>query len=720
MSVNPADPLPHGLRSGDLLGGRFRIVRFLGAGGMGEVYEAADEELGGTVAVKTIRADRLERSTDFLDRFREEAKLARRVTHPNICRIFDVGRDADRIFFTMEFVDGETLAGLLRRCGRVTIEAALPLVRQMAAGLEALHQQGIVHRDFKTSNVLIAESSTGVQRAVITDFGLARPQEETMTLDAQGIPHIMGTPDYMAPEQLTGKSVTTATDVYAFGLVMYEMVAGRRPYPGGRALENAVQRLGEAPPPPSNHAEGIPRRWDRVILRCLERDPAARPSSASEVIALLTGEGELPARRRVWIPAAAALAVLGAGIAVWSSAGRTGKPPNTGAGGAHATYLRAQDALDHYYRPHGLEDAVRLFDETVRQDPGFALAYAGLARANFQQYWQMRDTKYIEPARANAEKALSLDSKLASVHVTLGRLYTETGKNDLAAQELNEALRLDPRDAEAYYARATLYDKQGRTADVEPAYQEAIDLAPGDWRFPDNLADYYLRTGNFDKALEWSTKAVGLTPDNPRALNNLGRAYWRVGRLGEARAAYEKANQIEPGYSRYANLGVILEDEGKPQEAAASYRKALDLNSASYNVWGNLGSALAAIPGREGEAREAYQQAVLLAEKLRQTKPNDPELLSLLARYYAYLGSEGKSSPLLRQATALAPGDPQILFRAAITCEMLKQRAQALKWTEKALSHGLMPAAVEREFSMAALRKDPGFTKLVNQYKRKG
>ena len=476
-----------GLQSGELLGGRFRILRFIGAGGMGEVYEAADEELGGTVALKTIRADRMERSGEFLEQFREEAKVARRVTHTNICRIFDVGRDGDRMFFTMEFIAGEDLASLLRRQGRIPAAAVLPLACQMAAGLDALHSLGIVHRDFKPGNVIVADSPSGTQRAVVTDFGLARPQEATMTMAAPGVAHIRGTPDYMAPEQLMGKPVTAAADIYAFGLVLYEMTAGARL--SGRTGAGKCGAAAGRFRRPSRHAPGLPRSWDTVILRCLERDPQMRPRSAGEAVAALSGSTRLPVRRlrpRTWITAAAAFAVLmlaALGIATWN---RTGKPSTVAAGGAHETYLKAQDALDHYYRPHGVEDAVRLFDETVRKDQGFALAYAGLARANFLQYWQMRDAKYVEPSRANAEKALALDSKLASVHVTLGRLYTETGKSDLAAQELNEALRLDARDAEAYYALATLYDKQGRTAEVEPLYQRAIDLAPDDWRFPDN------------------------------------------------------------------------------------------------------------------------------------------------------------------------------------------------------------------------------------------
>jgi len=684
---------------------------------MGEVYEAQDQELQGTVALKTIRHDRLDRSSDFLDRFRREASLARRVTHTNVCRIFDVGHDGDRIFFTMELLAGETLADRLRRLGRIPPEQALPLVRQIAAGLDALHHEGIVHRDFKTGNVLLVESPSG-ERAVITDFGLAHPQGETQTMAGPGMAHLQGTPDYMSPEQLMGKTITPATDIYALGLVLYEVVAGRKAYPGGRAIENTVQRLAQAPAAPSRHARDIPRAWDKVILRCLERDSALRPATAGEVAAALAGETRTPMRLpwRWWTLAAAAIVLSAAAyLTPWSRIARK----TSVAAGAHSTYLKGQDALDHYYRPHAVDDAIRLFQATIARDQTFALAYAGLARADFLQYWQNRDASYIEPSRTNAEKALSLDSSLASVHVTLGRLYTETGKNDLAAQELDKALQLDHRSAEAYYALATLYDKQGRSADVEPNYQKAMALAPDDWRFPDNLADYYMRHGNLEKALELSKQAVGLTPDNPRALNNLGRIYHRLDRLDEARAAFEKSGQIEPTFIHYNNLAVVLDESGKPQEAAAAYRKALEIRSTNYTVWGNLGFTLAKIPGREAESQEAFQKAIALGEELRKSQSKDPELLSILGRYYAVIGDAGKSIPLLRQATALAPETPQVLLRAADSYEYLHRRGDALAWLAQALAHGLLPSAIEREYSLADLRKDPQYLKLVAPYDKK-
>jgi eukaryotic-like serine/threonine-protein kinase len=711
---------PRTVRPGEVLGGRFEIVRRIGAGGMGEVFEASDCELGVTVALKTIRDDRLANaSVAALERFRDEVKLARQVTHPNVCRIFDVGRDGNRLYLTMELVQGGTLSGLLRQ-GRMSVEEALPLACQIAAGLDALHAQGLVHRDLKPSNVLIAEGSGNERRAVITDFGLVRPEEATMTVDTAGSPHVSGTPDYMAPEQLLGKTVTAASDLYAFGLILYEMVTGVRAFAGGRALENAIQRLAQQPSPPSSHASDLPARWNATILQCLDPDPTARPASAGAVAAALTGTtaGARPARHWPVLLAAAAV-ILALAVVPWTRLTRREAAAAPSAGGAHETYGKAQDALDHYYRPHALENAIDLLNRTVEQDPNFALAYAGLARANFLQYWQMRDTKYVEPARANAEKALGLDAKLASVHVTLGRLYTETGKKDLAGQELNKALKLDERNGEAFYAFAMLYDTEGRTADAIENFQKAMDFAPDDWRFPDNFADFYLRSGNFERALELSLHAVQLTPDNPRALNNLGRIYRRMGRLDEARATFEKAIQIEPSYTRYLNLGVVLDDTGHPDEAAAAYRQALELNPNNFLTWGNLGFVLKELPGHETEAKAAFEKGIDAAELLRTKRPNDADLLSSLGRYYASIGNAEKSLPLLRQAAALEPKNPQILFVAASGNELLHRRTDALALLEKALAAGLARSAVDHERSLAGLRSDPEFRKLVTLYAKK-
>jgi tetratricopeptide (TPR) repeat protein len=285
--------------AGEIVAGRYRVVRFLAQGGMGEVYEVEDLELREPAALKTVRPDA---GADVLavERFRREIQLARKVTHPNVCRIFDVshhrqpGSGQAIIFLTMELLTGETLAERLRRGGPMAAAEALPIARQICAALAAAHQVGIVHRDLKPGNVVLVPARTGT-RAVVTDFGLARLEAGhdpgALTLTTAG--GLVGTPAYLAPEQLEGGEITTAVDVYALGIVLYEMATGTVPFLGNSVLATAVKRLKEAPASPRVHAPHLDTRWEAAILRCLERDPAARFASPLDVAAALAGE--LPA-----------------------------------------------------------------------------------------------------------------------------------------------------------------------------------------------------------------------------------------------------------------------------------------------------------------------------------------------------------------------------------------------------------------------------------------
>jgi serine/threonine protein kinase len=291
--------------AGELLAGRFRIVRLLGRGGMGEVWEAEDLKLGGRVAVKSVRPDAAQ-VPEALDRFLREVHLARQVTHPNVCRIFDVfphrladGRELT--FLSMELLEGVTLRQHLDAQGRLAPSAALPLARQMAAGLEAAHQAGVVHRDFKSANVMLVPTPRGL-RAVVTDFGLARAGVgETAGLTVTGA--FLGTPAYMAPEQVAGEEVTPATDLYALGIVLYEMVTGELPFQGETALSVAVKRLSQEAPSPRTVVPDLDPRWEAVVARCLERRPAERFASAAEVADVLADPSSAtrilaPAKRR--------------------------------------------------------------------------------------------------------------------------------------------------------------------------------------------------------------------------------------------------------------------------------------------------------------------------------------------------------------------------------------------------------------------------------------
>jgi serine/threonine protein kinase/tetratricopeptide (TPR) repeat protein len=332
--------------TGEVLCGRFRVVRFIARGGSGEVYEAEDLTLRARVALKALRPE-LAADERIIERFRREILFGRQITHPHVCRVFDVFQhvsparpgDPPRTFLTMELLQGQSLAERIASAGPMSTAEALPLAMQIASGLAAAHRAGIVHRDFKSGNVMLVPTEHDGLRAVITDFGLAyslRGAEESSLTGSGGL---VGTLAYMAPEQLESGQVTTAADIYAFGVVLYELVTGRRPFGGDSPLAAAVRRLKESPVSPGLWKPGLDEHWEAVILRCLERDPARRPARPEEIVAGLTARSELRprpvvtkgARRRAWTSALAMVILV-----AWTSSTlphRVADAPVAGAAG---------------------------------------------------------------------------------------------------------------------------------------------------------------------------------------------------------------------------------------------------------------------------------------------------------------------------------------------------------------------------------------------------
>jgi hypothetical protein len=316
---------PPRFAAGDLVARRFRIARFIARGGMGDVYEADDLELGERVALKTIRPE-IASDEGILARFKKEVQLARRVTHPSVCRIYDLAQHADNprppaLLLSMELLTGQTLTEYLKEHGPLTRKEALPLIADMAAALEAAHRAGVIHRDFKPGNVmLVTGSSGGGVRAVVTDFGLALPP-------GNDPPETGGTPGYMAPEQSGRGEITTASDVYSLGVVIAEMLGAHR-RARRSSLTGTLRRftgLGEPP------LEGMPRRgtrWRQVLDRCLASDPAKRFRSPGEVARSLgVTPGSRAGRRRFIAATGATLAAVALTVSTLldTRANRTGE-----------------------------------------------------------------------------------------------------------------------------------------------------------------------------------------------------------------------------------------------------------------------------------------------------------------------------------------------------------------------------------------------------------
>lgn len=306
-------PALDGLRttfaSGETVNERFRIIRFIGKGGMGEVYEAADEAIGGVrVALKTIRSG-MEIDDRLQAQFRREVQMARRITHPNVCRIHDLfqcrfddpilGVPQAVLFLTMELLEGESLAELLATQGAMPLPEVLPIIRDVGGALEAAHLAGVVHLDLKSSNVMLVKSPSGSKKAVLTDFGLS--SSAVAGGDAESLYEVAGTPAYMAPEQIRRGAVDARTDLYSLGVVIYEMVTGKRPFAECSTFTAVGRRAGQRPAPPRTIVPDLDPRWETAILRCLEVSPDDRYPSAAALLADLEGSGEKRTSRRLFV-----------------------------------------------------------------------------------------------------------------------------------------------------------------------------------------------------------------------------------------------------------------------------------------------------------------------------------------------------------------------------------------------------------------------------------
>ena len=478
FSLNEGRFLP-----GRLLAGRYRIIALLGKGGMGEVYRADDLTLGQPVALKFL-PEEATRDESLLERFRNEVRIARRVSHPNVCRVYDVGEVDGHTFFTMEYVDGEDLASLLRRIGRLPQDKALDISRQLCAGLAAAHAKGVLHRDLKPANIML----DGRGQVVVTDFGLAGLNDQIHAADIRS-----GTPAYMAPEQLAGKEVTAQSDVYALGLVLYEVFTGKRAFTA-EALAELVRGGGTSTPSkPSSVVKDLDPAVERVILRCLEPEPAHRPASALSVAAALPGgdplaaalaAGETPSPQMV--AAAGETAGLSARAAMICLAAIL-------IGLSAAFYLTVRDsALDRI----GAEQSPEVLTQKAREILGH-LGYEGRPADSFFDFDY--DINFVQYVEKHDNPRPQWDQILKSRPSVLQFWYRQSPQ-DMVASDFHDLLltpglvdQSDPAPIQSGMIRLQL-DPQGRLTAFEAIPPEvanppASPIQPFDWKLLFNAAE---------------------------------------------------------------------------------------------------------------------------------------------------------------------------------------------------------------------------------------
>jgi serine/threonine protein kinase len=585
------DRKPSLLASGSLISGRFEILRFIGQGGMGQVYEALDLELKGKVALKTIRED-ISSDPRMLSRFRREVLLTRRITHPNVCRTFDIerhpataadGTKSDITFLTMELLQGETLADVLRRQGRFTATEALPLVLQMIEALTAAHSVGIVHRDFKPSNVLLVPANNGL-RVVVTDFGLARtilPDGEISVEQAltslTGDQGLMGTLVYMAPEQFERGEATVASDIYSLGLVLYEMVTGQRPFADPIPFAEAAKRIKQAAPSPNTLAPDLDSDWEAAICKCLEAEPDKRfrdVRQVAEEIASGRGVSTSPSRleNRSKRPQAPSLAIkrrkgivsvlvfaLAVSLSVILLRHYQVRTDAKLAGGSTVLLTEIQNSTGD----KRFDDTTELIRHQLSQSPYFNLMDAGRVRDVLTQMTKPPNS-LLDPPTAR-EVAL----RSGAPRVIFGAI-SRVGDSYVLDIDI-ERPDSNPRRAREQWEKHWTWNSGGTSDEEIPSGFLNAVRDSADW-----IRSEVGEAANDIARVDIPPQDV--TTDNWDALSEFAQAeqFKGAGQTDSAIIALQNAVAVDPHFAlAYSRLGDLLVSQSRSREGYLAYQSAL-------------------------------------------------------------------------------------------------------------------------------------------------
>jgi serine/threonine-protein kinase len=699
--------------------GHYHIRRKLGEGGFGQVFEAWDSLLCRSIAIKQLKGMPAAAPPERLIR---EGRLAAALRHPAFVQVFAVDGDGITQSIIMEMVQGDTLHHLLEQRA-LSIAQALDIIDRVAEAMTVAHESGLVHGDLKPSNLIIEPAGT----PRIVDFGLAREIDPLMTQSGAG-DEMQGTIAYMAPERLAGQVPDVAADIYALGTVLYEMIAGSRPYANLHGLALAAAHLQSSSaqwPFPAGTDPAIVA----LVLAMTARVPVQRlPSMLAVRASLQTIRGGVATPNRLWHRRAArhrrwaapALAVLALALGwLLQTDWRAGlRGPHDEA----RLMQQGMQALRSFDREGSLDTAAAAFSGVLAHNQKQAAAAAGLSLADSLRYiGDGRDPAWLARADAAAQQALRLDDQLALAHVARGEVQRMAGHFPEATLAYGRALALDPRNVMALAGKANLLIATERWVDAARLLRGAMDWYPRERRFADLLGTLHYQQGDYRAAEAAFRLSLKLDPDTVFAYANLNAALLRQGRPDEALQVLQQGLQVRPNGRLYSNLGTTLFARGDYGGAAQAFERALSDAKGSpndYLKWANLGDALRWIPGRDQAAQSAYRRAADLLGSVLARAPGDAARLSRMGLYSARLGQYAAALKWNARAIALAPTSPDTQFRAALVFELASQRAAAITALAQAQALGYPSNLIVAEPDLIALRRDSRYQHLSSESKR--
>ena len=377
-------------------------------------------------------------------------------------------------------------------------------------------------------------------------------------------------------------------------------------------------------------------------------------------------------------------------------------------------YRRGIEVLGRPMTAASLEEALGWFERSLELDPDFAAAHAGICRAYAEGYREVSDPKYIERAETSCAVAIDRNPNLEVVHLALGGLYAETGRDGDAERAFKRALEIDVNSTEALGGLADVYYLEGRLQEAEEIYRQAIGLKPGDWATYNALGWFLFQTGRYDEAAEEYRKIIAIDSGNMQGYSDLGAALMLSGNFDEAVTAFLRANEIEPRRNTYSNLGLMYHYLGRTDDAVATLRKAIDLSPQDHLAWANLGDALAFTDEKE-EAQSAFRKAEELAQVALGVNPVNAGALIDLAWIKAMLGKTEEAHRAITRATEITPGDPYVHVISALIAVRSGDAALARENLQAAIDSGYPPKLIAAEPHLRSLRNEPWFSALTKQ-----
>jgi Flp pilus assembly protein TadD, contains TPR repeats len=386
--------------------------------------------------------------------------------------------------------------------------------------------------------------------------------------------------------------------------------------------------------------------------------------------------------------------------------------------GAYDLYLRAKNLVRTKKDEKTAKAALDLYDQAVKKDPGFALAYAGMSTAYIDMYEFTKDNVWSEKALGAAQQAQRLNDNLPEVHFALGGIYITTGKSAEAITELKHALELAPNSDQGYRRLGSAFAASGRKVDSLAAYQKAVQINPYYWLNHSQLGTAYSRFGDYEKGIGAFREVLKLDPENAGAYSDVGAAYFGEGKWNECIQAFQKSLQLKPSAKLYSNLGVVYLYQGSYAEAINMFQKAVELNPNEQLFVGNLADGYR-YSGQPEKSVALYDRAIALCFKAFQVNPRNAANLGYLALYYAKKGDSNRAFEYIRRARAIKGNDNDLIYKQAVIQAIAGKRAEALLGLREAFQKGYAPSDARNDPELKALRTDPEFDKMLKEFSAK-